>query len=74
MFIFELCLSAILWSALGAIIAACIIIGTTAFLLCIVVFASPSGAIMPSGKKRGVLSKSFERPQLIWLNRPSVRF
>jgi hypothetical protein len=55
MFILKLCLSAILWSALGAIIAACVIIGATVFLLCIVVFVSPSGAIMPSGKKRGVL-------------------
>ena len=51
MFILKLCLSAILWSALGAMIAAFIIIGATIFLLCIVVFASRSGAIMPSGKK-----------------------
>jgi hypothetical protein len=45
MFILELSLSAILWSALGAMLAAHIMIGAIIFILCLSVLASPSGVI-----------------------------
>jgi hypothetical protein len=59
MFILKLSLSAILWSALGAMMAAYIVTGAIILLLLLglIVFASRSGGTLPTHKKREVLSR-----------------
>jgi hypothetical protein len=58
MFILKILLGAILWSAMGAMVAAYIIIGAAISLLCLIVLASSSGVIMANRKS----AKYFRNP------------
>ncbi len=58
MFILKILLGAILWSVMGAMVAAYIIIGAAISLLCLIVLASSSGVIMANRKS----AKYFRNP------------